>query len=1071
MSQGYSQKSIRWTSPLWFHVTLAVVLASGHCLWAQSTLSTIRGTVADPSGAIIPGVEVVVTEVKTNVLIRTVISDENGNYEVPAVKPGTYQIKAELPGFKAYVVDNIVLEGSQIRRVDVALQVGEVTDQVTVIGGAAVITTDSASISTGFDGKLFEVVPLVRTYYPQALMATLPGIESQAGAFALRIAGQPPAQAAEGMDGVTNDGTVNLINNMLDFEELTVVAVNNRADQSRVANFNMVSKRGTNAFHGAVSYTHFNSALNARGFFEPKKPVLIEHRGHADVSGPIFKNKTFFYASYFHQRLPAGSFNRATVPTALMRNGDFSQFSGQVLDPITRQPFANKVIPANRFNPTSLKIQEAFIASPNLGGPGALTNNLGFAHPYPDDLFRADYPMVRIDHTFNEKNSLYGRYIRRYTPYVLKNALPGFDWTRVRWHRGTVLSDTHVFSPSVVNAFTFGWLWDFVEDGTTVDGFTPRRGDEAVQQIGLQGVNPRNLKAMGFPRMNINGFSSLGTNAGGVNQDDHAFSFSDSVTLAKGRHVYKFGADFKRLARFNGQIREGTYGRFVFNGSLSGHPYADFLLGLPFSSERLDPLTDRTQVAKEFGVYAMDTWKVTQNLTLDYGLRWDFFSSPFYEDGLQYNWDRTTGNVVVPQDALKSVSPLYPKTISLVTGQVQPDAELSNIRPRVGIAYRWRDRSVIRGGYGVFTEQIGYFDRLQGGGPFEISETYFNAIENGQPRFTFPNPFPSNLAAATVPSQSVRGYPVRTRNGAIHQFNLSIEQQIRDLGFRISYIGSRSRNLNYALNINKPQPSTIPFSQSRRPFAQFVGTTWVLNDGASNYNSAQFEVQRKMGAVTFNAHYTLQSNLSNFLNLENPYDHNHWNREQFSSRHKFVVTAILEIPVGRGRRYLSDAPAVVDHILGGWKAITLSHFQSGQYFSPVFSGSDPSRTNTFGGVPDRVADGNLDSSDRKVERWFDPAAFVVPQAGRFGNGGVNILEGPGIKLQHLSLVKNFRMTERFNLEYVAGISNLLNTPHFRFPRNDISAAQPGQITSARSADQDQNKAGPRMIEMTLRVRF
>jgi len=1027
--------------------------------------------VGDASGSVVPGADVTVTEVHTNVVVRKVLSDENGNYEVPGVKPGTYQVKAELPGFKTYVVDNVVLEGSQIRRVDMTLQVGEVTEQVTVTGGAAVITTDSASISSGFDSKLFEVAPLVRTYYPQALMATLPGIESQAGSFSLRIAGQPPAQAAEGMDGVTNDGTVNLINNMLNFEELTVVAVNNRADQARVANFNMVSKRGTNALHGTASYTHFNSALNARGFFEPKKPVLIEHRGQADVSGPIFKNKTFFYVSYFHQKLPAGSFNRSTVPTLLMRSGNFSQFSRPVLDPITGQPFSGNVIPATRINETSQKIQQAFIPNPNLGGPGALTNNLGFAHPYPDDLFRADYPMFRIDHTFSEKNSIYGRYIRRYTPYVLKRGLPGFDYTRVRWHRGTALSDTHVFTPALVNNFIFGWLWDFVEDGTTVDGFTPRRGDEAVQQIGLQGVNPRNLRALGFPRINITGLTSLETVAGGVKQDDHTLSFSDSVTWALGRHVYKFGADFKRLSRFSGEIREGTYGRFGFNGSLSGHAYADFLLGLPFSSERLDPLTDRTQVAREFGIYAMDTWKVTQNLVLDYGIRWDYFGAPFYQDGLQYNWDRNTGNVIVPQEALKSVSPLYPKTIAVVTGKVKPDSQLSSIRPRIGFAYRWRNRSVIRGGYGVFTEQVGYFDRLQGGGPFEIAETYFNAVENGQPRFAFPNPFPGSLAAATVASQSVRGYPNRTHNGAIHQFNLSVEQQIGSIGLRASYIGSRSRDLNYSLNINKPRPSTTPFTASRRPFPQFVTTTWVLDDGASNYDSAQFEVQRKMGAITFNAHYTLQSSLSNFLNLENPFDLNHWNREQFASRHKFVISSIIELPVGRGRRYLADVHPAVDQVLGGWKLITLSHLQSGQYFSPAFSGADPSRTNTLGGLPDRIADGNLPPSQRKVERWFDAAAFVAPQVGRFGNSGVNILEGPGIHLHHLSLVKNFKIHERFNLEYFTGISNLFNHPHFRFPRTDISAAEPGVINSARSADQDQNKAGPRMIEMTLRLRW
>src|SRR5262249_23926185 len=157
-----------------------------------------------------------------------------------------------------------------------------------------------------------------------------------------------------------------------------------------------------------------------------------------------------------------------------------------------------------------------FIPRPNLGGPSTLVNNLGFAHPYPDDLFRADYLTVRVDHNITESHTIFGRFIQRYTPYVLKRGLPGFDWTRIRWHRGTVISDTHAFSAQLVNTFRFGWMWDFVEDGREVNGFKPRRGDEVVQQIGLQGVNPRNFKAMGFPRMDITGLTSLETVAGGV---------------------------------------------------------------------------------------------------------------------------------------------------------------------------------------------------------------------------------------------------------------------------------------------------------------------------------------------------------------------------------------------------------------------------------------------------------------------------------------------------------------------------------------------------------------------------
>ena len=396
---------------------------------------------------------------------------------------------------------------------------------------------------------------------------------------------------------------------------------------------------------------------------------------------------------------------------------------------------------------------------------------------------------------------------------------------------------------------------------------------------------------------------------------------------------------------------------------MTGHPYADFLLGLPDRSIRLDPRLDRTQIGYEHGLYVMDTFKLSAKLTLDYGLRWDYFSAPYYEDGLQYNWDAATGNVVVPEAALSSVSPLYPANIKIVTGKVEPDSDLGNFRPRLGFAYRLGRDTVLRGGYGLFTEHVGYFDRLQSGGPFEIAETYFNAIENGVPRFAFPNPFPTSLASASIPSQSVRGFPLQTSHGSIHQFNLSVERQIHDLGVRVSYIGSRSRGLNYALNVNKPRPSVDRFTQDRRPYPQFVGATYVEEDGASNYDGFQLEVQKRAGAFTFDAHYTLQSNVSNFLNLENPYDPLHWNREQLA-RQKFVFNALISLPFGRGRRYLSDVPGYLDQIVGGWELVSLTFFKSGPFFSPSFSGADPSNTNTTGGLPNRMADGNIPSGDR-----------------------------------------------------------------------------------------------------------
>jgi len=1061
-----------------FHVRrwfLAFCLAAA-VLPAQTDLSTIRGTATDPAGAVVPGAKITVADIGTN-LSREAQTNNNGDFEIPYLTPGTYRLTATASGFRNFVAENLILVGREIRRLDIKFELGTVGQEVTVTAGAAVISTEGSQVASGFNKNAFVDSPLSQSFFPQAYMTTLPSIQTDNGGWGLRFAGQPPTPVGEALDGVSNDGAVNLVQNMNDFEELQVVAVNNSAEFSRVANFGMTGRSGTNQFHGKVYYDFINSALNARNFFTPTKTPYKEHRGGTNVSGPIIKDRTFFYAAYSLVRIPSSTFYNRNVPPAEFRRGDFSPLLNQtrpvpVRDPLSGQPFAGNIIPQSRFNATAVKIQDSYIPAPNQGGAGARSNNFGFLHRWPVDLYRWDSVTDRIDHKFSEKNTIFARYINRLTPYVLAGAFPEVGtWTRKRNHHSIVVSDTHVFSPTLVNTARWGWIKDYFIDGEQTDGFTPVTGDTVVKAIGLQGVNPRGLSAMGFPTVNITGVTLMRINPGGVNLDRNDFSYADSVTWSKGSHVVKFGGEMKTFRDFNGQVPEGTYGNFTFNGSLLGEAYAEFLLGLPFSSSRIDPFNNRVQNGSELGFFLTDTFKVNRKLTLDYGLRWDYFGATSYEDGLQYNWDRQSGNVVVPQPALAKVHPAYTQTgLRVVTGEVVPSPSKANFRPRLGVAYRLQDRMVLRGGYGLFTETLGNLHRVQGGGPFQISDTYFNAIQNGQPLFQFPNPFPSG--AGTLASQSIAGYPLETDNGVVHQFNVSIEREIRDLGFRVSYIGSRSRGLNYNLSINKPQPSLTAFAQSRRPYPQFVNATFPQSDGRAEYNSMQFEVQRKRGNLIFDFHYTLASNLADYLNLENPYNHGFWNRDQYTSRHRAVINLTYDLPFGRGRRHMSAAPAVVDHVLGGWQLNWISYFQSGQYSSPSFSGADPSNTNTTGGLPDRISDGNLPPDRRVVDRWFDAAAFVPPPAGRFGNSGVNILEGPGLNLHHLGVIKEFKLTERLRLNYQAMITDIFNTPHFGFPANNITVPlQVARLTGSAGGGAPREKSSQREIQMRLRLEF
>lgn len=1067
--------------------TLVALVLAAFSLFGQSDLSTIRGIATDQSGAAVPSLQITLLDVERNTT-RTSSTANDGSYEIPFLVPGVYKLTATGAGFKEYVAEQIRLTSREIRRIDIALELGQVGTSVSVTADAAVITTEGAQVANGFNKEKFVDSPLSQSFFPQAYMTTLPNVQTNMGGWGLRIAGQTGNQIAQSNDGIVSDGPVNLVQNMFDFDELQVVAANNSAEFSRVANFTLTGRGGTNEFHGRVFYDLVNSALNARNTFQPYKVPYKEHRGAASVSGPIIKNKTFFYASYNLVRIPSATFYNRNVATDAMRQGDFSGAGfGIVRDPLTMQngvltsatPFPNNRVPTSRFSAMSRQIQDRYIPAQNQGASTLRNNNYGFLHPWPTDLFKWDSVTPRIDHHFSSKHTLFGRYINRLTPYVLAGAFPEVGtWTRARNHHSIVVSDTYVVSPTLVNTFRWGWIRDYFFDGDTIDGFTPVKGDDVVKALGLQGVNPRGLSAMGFPTFNITGITTLRVQPGGTAQDINIHSFGNTTIWTRGSHVVKFGGEVRSFRDYNNVVAENTYGNFAFNGAIAGEPYAEFLLGMPTTSQRLDPLTDRLRRSEEIGIYVTDTWKVNRRLTLDYGIRWDYWRSPRFADNMMFNWDPASGDVVVPQGMLRSISPLYPTNlIKIREGQVIPNPARDNFRPRLGAAYLIKDGFVIRGGYGQYSENLGPYARSFGAGvpgPYRIADTYINLDElraNRAP-FSFPNPFPTAGTAVVATSQSIEGFPLNTDNGVIHQFNASIEKQVASMGLRLSYIGSRSRGLNYSLATNKPRPSLTPFAQSRRPYPQFIGTTWTLADGRSNYDSLQFEVNKKLGSFTFIGHYTLANQMSDFLNLQDPYDHYSWNREQFNSRHRAVINTIWDLPFGKNRRWMNTSNAVAQFVLGGWQTQTVSYFQSGQYFSPTFAGSDPSNTNTIGGTPDRIANGNLDPGQRTVDRWFDASAFAVPQPGRYGNSGLNILEGPGWNVHHLALVKEFRVTEKWKVMFQGNIANIFNTPHYNFPNANISV--PGQVArlfQPQDGGNPREKSANREVTLRLRIEF
>jgi len=432
------------------------------------------------------------------------------------------------------------------------------------------------------------------------------------------------------------------------------------------------------------------------------------------------------------------------------------------------------------------------------------------------------------------------------------------------------------------------------------------------------------------------------------------------------------------------------------------------------------------------------------------------------------NWDPDQGKVVVPPEALSRISPLYDPRIGIVTGEVKGIPEKTNFAPRLGAAFRFNDKTVLRGGYGIFTEYLGQAAFAIGTGPFEINESCSNSLTAGVPKFKFPNPFPDSGAA--IPSQSVTTYPREIKNGYIQQIAVSLEREFASMGFRFSYIGNRSRGLHYTMNNNQLPPSLEAYDRNKLPYPYLNSVTTYLRDGATNYDDFTLQVKRKVGQLTFDGHWTWAHGMSNYLRLVSWFDHYHWTRTASVPNHKFVVNALWRIPVGRNRRFLADTNPVVMHALGNWNLTWLTTMETGDWLTPTYSGWDPGNTNVTSGPPDRISDGNLPPSQRTNERWFDTSAFVRAPKGRYGDTGYNIIEGPGNKVHSMYVAKQFVVHEGMNVEFGAAIGNIFNHHNFANPTMDINSLLAGKI-SADVGTGTHNNGAMRSVEGRLRIRW
>ncbi|HSB18307.1 MAG TPA: hypothetical protein VLE22_27900, partial [Bryobacteraceae bacterium] len=773
-----------------------------------------------------------------------------------------------------------------------------------------------------------------------------------------------------------------------------------------------------------------------------------------------------------------------------------------IVDPLTNIPFQDNIIPPERISAVSKKIQDTLFPLPNFGPPGLEAANYRQQFPGTTGFTRFNQFDIRGDYNFSSRDVVFARVSWRRMPLDYTDLVPTIGKvTQRRYGHSAVASWNHTFSPSVVNEFRTGVTYH--RNSYYLDVI----GSDLIQQWGIRGTTVTGINDAPIVRIDPVTYVDYDDyDDSYYNNPSATFQWIDNLSWTQGRHFVKFGVDVIRDRLNETFITSLVYGGYNFTGVWSGFGYADFLLGIPQTSELAVPLPARNLRATTAGLYIQDQFKVNRKLTLNYGLRWELMRPFSHTKGAIYSFNPQTGALVIPDEGAAQVNPYFPANIRVETASEAGypansllDSHNGYFQPRFGFAYKpfVAGNTVIRGGYGIYGNLVYRpMARTMGGGPFSGSATFINDIVDGAPLFQFPEPFlPSAIGAAGT--QNVQGKNPHMKLPYTQQWNLTVEQQVREVGFRVSYVGSRSVSLIYNRNLNLLAPSTTPFSASRRPYPQYNQVIWSDNGGSEFYSGLEVSATKRQGKnLTFGAGWTWARDLTDTQDsggggssysgqvIQNQFDRR---AERANNglvlRHRAFGYAIYLLPFGRGQRFLATAHPVVDAVLGGWQTSWSVNLQSGQYFTPSFSGFDPSNTRTFGGRPDRIGNGNLPTGDRTIERWFDASAFKVPgcpddnpvcqepaNVGRFGNSGLNVLEGPGVANLDFALAKSFHFTEKSRLQLMVNMVNALNHPNFAVPRANISSR--GTVGTISSMARVLNGLpAVRQVDLGLRLEF
>jgi Carboxypeptidase regulatory-like domain len=1058
------------------------VLAFAATATAQSFLGTIRGTVVDPQGAPVGKAAVLIIDEGTGVP-RTLETDAQGRYEAANLLPGTYRVEIVTTNFKKFAREGILVRASATALVDVSLELGSVSETVTVTGEAINnITLDSQAIARGLDEQQLRDLPRA-TRDVQSFLLLNPNVVGGSGTD-IQFLGGKTYGVSYIQDGQASTnaifGTVgNSAPGLDSVAELQVLSNSYSAEYGGLAGVIVTTKRGTNHYSGTSFYDFNGDALNALTYNQTLTGVLRgdpstdthDHRWGASLGGPLVGNRTFFFANY------EGSNNKsvfgggiATVPTEAMRNGDFRGTAIVPRDPNTNQPFPNQVIPSNRIDTAARNVVNFFYPLPN---QGTFANGYGRFQQFVPETRKRHRADARIDHEAGENDRIFVRSsYQHYGPNAITfeagNALTNLPILNRDLDTGSVIGGwTKIISSTIVNELRAGYNYDNSRRESTF------RAAEVASSLGLENAPSLAPDRLGFPSFQFTAGSNRPTNIADAARNvdrtlrQNAFSLSDNLSWIRGAHALKAGALWSRnMARDGFGLGVNFRGQYRFRGTFTGNAFTDLLLGLPFDVR--DQITNRGPLegySNDLAGFLQDDWKVNKSMTVFLGLRYDVVGAWHEDSGTLANFRPLEGGYhVVPSAEVAAKLP--PGLIALGRTRIADAAGLpdtlvnsdkNNFSPRVGWAWRLDEanKTVLRGGVGIFHPTVavqGIRDLLA-----TNEFRFINTRRGGTLSHAFSQGTPS-VDAADFGNQ---GIDPDLESPDVYQYNVTLERELPgDFGLRVSYIGSTMRKLLVDRDYNTLPVSTVPFDPevpsdyARLPFPLYgYYMDIVENRGSGQFNAGQFELQRRFrNGLALNVAYTLAHSDSNAPDTGNatigpvmfdPYDiEKDRGPDPNVVKHRVVANATWDVPVGRGRKHGTDMAKWADALFGGWTVSTLVQARSGQHLTPFFSGfytTSPWNTGKpldgLGNVfccawrPDQIRDPNA-GGPRGA--FFDQTAYAIPQPGQLGNAKKGSLLGPGTWVANFAFYKDVFRQDRFRLQFSAVLDNAFNHPQF-FP--------------------------------------